>query len=530
MESTKIIEMVSARSLGSIASIEDKFTGRQKLTYYVVFACITGGLAGLLFGFDQNIFNMVFTQDDFRSQFGMPPAVSGCGADAPQEPAWVSNRLSMVTSFYPLGCAATSPFAGAISDRFGRYKSLWMGMVVFFVGATMQTAASNIPTLIAGRLIAGGSVGILSSVVPVFISELAPAHLRGSLGTLFQLGITFGALFASIWCIIIQKTLPDASFSWRIEAGMQLVIGLLMAIGLLFCPETPRWLARADLTDKAKSTLKKLRGKESEEVTEAEMAEIVSEVEAEKGYTSNIQDLFTSKVRLATMVAFCIPVLQQLTGINTFMTYSATIYNNLCLDGNTLTVFQGLVNFVATFSSLYFSDNVGRKKILMIASGLISILLLITCIVNWTVDLELHIAGGYGIYVLLLLYTICYAMAWGPNGWIIPSEVYPLRLRGKGMGLATFVNWTFTFIVSYTTPLAIGSSLGFSGYLIIFAVIMTLTVPLLNFMMPETKDVPLEEMEAKFDKPFGEYVKANAVDLRRRKNAKDEFSPDASKV
>jgi len=375
-------------------------------------------------------------------------------------------------------------------------------------------------------------VGILSAVVPVFISELAPAHLRGGLGTLFQLGITFGALFASIWCIIIQKTMSGTSYGWRVEAGMQLVIGLFMALGLLFCPETPRWLAKANHTDKAKTTLKKLRGKESEEVTEAEMAEIVAEVETEKSYNAGIKDLFANKVRLATMVALSIPVLQQLTGINVFMTFSATIYNNLCLDGNTLTVFQGLVNFIATFSSIYFSDHVGRKKILMIASGLIATLLTISSVILWTVNMEVHIAGGYGFYVIVLLYTICFAMAWGPNGWIIPSEVYPLRLRGKGAGLSTCMNWALTFVVAYTTPLAINSPLGAPGYLIIYAAVMAFTVPLLNFMMPETKDVPLEEMEAKFDKPMGEYIKANAVDLRQRKNAtKDlEFSSNDCKV
>merc|ERR1711977_104039 len=272
MESTKIIEMVSARSLGSIASIEDKFTGRQKLTYYVVFACITGGLAGLLFGFDQNIFNMVFTQDDFRSQFGMPPAVSGCGADAPQEPAWVSNRLSMVTSFYPLGCAATSPFAGAISDRFGRYKSLWMGMVVFFVGATMQTAANGYEMLMVGRLIAGASIGVLSSVVPVYIAELAPHHLRGGLGTMFQLGITFGALFSSIWCYIMQAAV-HVDYTWRLEAGFQLIIGLAMALCMCFIPESPRWLVKSGQKDKARTVLAQLRSEGEEEVTDAEFRE-----------------------------------------------------------------------------------------------------------------------------------------------------------------------------------------------------------------------------------------------------------------
>merc|ERR1711879_431924 len=158
--------------------------------------------------------------------------------------------------------------------------------------------------------------------------------------------------------------------------------------------------------------------------------------------------------------------------------------------------------------------------------------LTISSIILWTVNMEVHIAGGYAFYALVLLYTICFAMAWGPNGWVIPSEGYPLRLRGKGAGLATLLNWTGNFVVAYITPLAINSPLGVAGYMMIFAVVMIFTVPFLNFMMPETKDVPLEEMEAKFDKSFGEYIKANGVDLRKRKNAtKDlEFSSNDCKV
>ena len=532
VESTKIEDMVSARSLGSIANVEDAFkSGKQKMTFYVIFACITGAIAGLLFGFDQNIFNMILAQEDFRTYFKLPLLEGGCGPDAPKDPTWVANKLSMINGFYPLGCALTAPFAGAISDRIGRYKTLWIGMLVFFLGASIQTGANSHGMLVAGRLIAGGSVGVLSAVAPVFISELSPAHLRGSLGTLFQLGLTFGALFSSIWCMIIQKTVGDApGYGWRIEAGMQLVIGLLMALSLVFCPESPRWLAKAGYTDKAKATLKKLRGKESKEVTEAELAEILAEVEAEKETPAGIKDLFTKRVRLATMVALSIPILQQLTGINVFMTYSATIYNNLCLDGSMLTLMQNVVNFLATFTSLYLSDGVGRKKILMIASSLICLFLVIASIVLWTVNLELHPAAGYGYYVLVLLYTICFAMAWGPNGWIIPTEVYPLRLRGKGAGLATCNNWWFSFIVIYTSPLGINSPLGAAGLMVIYAICMFVTVPLLHYLMPETKNVPLEEMEAKFDKPFKQYVEDNKSDLRQRKKEEDNYPSDQSKV
>merc|ERR1719191_2475416 len=130
---------------------------------------------------------------------------------------------------------------------------------------------------------------------------------------------------------------------------------------------------------------------------------------------------------------------------------------------------------------------------LLIVSGMIAVLLAATAGIMWGVDMEQHVSGAYVIAVLVCLYTICFAVAWGPNGWIIPTEVYPLRLRGKGAGLATCNNWWFSFIVIYTSPLGINSPLGAAGLMVIYAVCMFVTVPLLHHLMPETKNVPLEE-------------------------------------
>merc|ERR1711970_1683797 len=232
--------IVSNRSPGSLASVGDMFgQQKQKLTGSAVFAIFVGAIAGLLFGFDQNVFNLIFDETAFRATMGMPPAVEQCGPAAGTEPLWVSNRIALIQALYPIGCAAASPFAGTMNDRFGRYKTLWVGMVIFFLGASLQTAANDWPMLMAGRVIAGMSVGILSSVVPVYIGELAPAHLRGGLGSLFQVGITFGAVFATVWCMILQSTIHGVNYVWRLETGMQLVIGLVMAVSMLFIPESP---------------------------------------------------------------------------------------------------------------------------------------------------------------------------------------------------------------------------------------------------------------------------------------------------
>lgn len=508
--------IVSNRSLGSLASVGDMFgQQKQKLTGSAVFAIFVGAIAGLLFGFDQNVFNLIFDETAFRATMGMPPAVEQCGPAAGTEPLWVSNRIALIQALYPIGCAAASPFAGTMNDRFGRYKTLWVGMAIFFLGAALQTAANDWPMLMAGRVIAGMSVGILSSVVPVYIGELAPAHLRGGLGSLFQVGITFGAVFATVWCMILQSTIHGVNYVWRLETGMQLVIGLVMAVSMLFIPESPRFLAKNGQNEKARNVLRKLRGDAGEEVTEAEMKEIEVEVAMESKMTARVLDLFSKEVRFATMVALTIPIMQQFTGINVLMGFSATIFNSMCLDGNTVTLVQNIVNLIATCTVvLYFSDRVGRKSMLVLTSAFIFVIWVIGCSLLWTLEITKNVA--YGIAVLNAIYVATFALAWGPNGWVIPNEVLPLRLRGLGCGFATFNNWIFNFIVSYTAPIA-QNRIGFAGNMMIYAVLMLLSCPLLFFLMPETKGVPLEEMEEKFNVPLKTYVKNNATDLRRRR-------------
>jgi len=518
MKKMDAMDIVSARSLGSLQHVEDLFNGKkQKLTRYAVSAVVIGATAGFLFGFDQNVMNAILPEPDFRTQMGMPFAPDTCGTGE-KDPLWVSNRLGLVSSLYPIGCAVSAPFAGAINDRFGRYKTLWLGMLVFFVGAALQTGAIDYGMLMAGRMIAGVSVGVLASVVPVYISEIAPHHLRGGLGTTFQLGITTGALFATIWCPIMQAVIPkEADYTWRIEVGLQLVIALVMAIAMIGIPESPRWLFKSGQTLKAKEVLSRLRGEAGSDVTEAEIKEIESEVEVEKSMTSSFTDLFSSKVRLATMVALAVPIMQQLTGINVFMTFSVTIFNDMCLNGLAVAIAQNATNWIASFITVFWLGNrLGRKRGLVYTSCAIFVILLAVCIPGFIID-PITKPLAYGIVVLSCLYCACFQFAWGPNGWIIPNEVFPLRLRGKGTGLATFDNFAFTFIVTYTTPIGV-STIGFIPLMFTYAILNLIGIPLLWFLLPETNNVPLEEMEAKFDLPMKEYIKQNATDLRRRKN------------
>jgi len=521
--------MSSVRSLGSLASVEDLKSGRQGLTVFVMSSVLISAISGVLFGFDNNFINMVINQDDFRSFLGWPQFKAG-----ESDPKWVASQMSMLISFYSLGCAVTAPFAGWIADRFGRWKTMLGGVVVFLVGAIMTTAAQEWNVLVAGRFLTGFAIGILSMVVPLFMSEIAPVHMRGSLITTQQIAITFGALLSSVWCIIVQKTVgtPQGGWAWRLEFAMQCLLVGIMAVGLIIMPESPRWLVNNGQADKARALLKKLRGSKGEEATNKEIEEIEEEAREHKGANDgSFLELFGSKVIFATLIACFIPLGQQMTGVNNYMTMSSTIYSNMGLDGDMMTLYQNIVVHLAVYPALFTIERIGRKLPLLVSSGAIAAILATSSIIGWTTDQRSNHAAAYTTVVLAWAFICVFQQAWGPFGWAIPAEVFPLRVRGKGVGVATFFNWFGSFCVTMGSPYAQNSAMGNDGYNMIFAGLMVfIASPCLIFLLPETKNVPLEEMEAKFDKPLGEYVRSNATELIRRKPAQHDDAPAGAQV
>jgi len=519
----------SVRSLGSLASVEDLKSGRQGLTVFVMSSVLISAISGVLFGFDNGFTNYVVHQDDFRSFLGWPLFHAG-----QHDPTWVAGQMSQLNSFYPLGCAVTAPFAGWISDRFGRWKTMLGGVVLFFVGAIMMTAANGWNVLIAGRFLTGFAIGVLSMVVPVFMSEIAPVHMRGSLITVQQIAITFGSLFANVWSLIVQKavSVEEGGWGWRLQFGMQLVLLSIMAVGLIIMPESPRWLVNNGQADKARALLKKLRGSKGEEATNKEIEEIEEEAREHKGANDgSFLELFGSKVIFATLIACFIPLGQQMTGVNNYMTMSSTIYSNMGLDGNMMALGMNILGHLAVYPALFTIERIGRKVPLLVTSGAIAAIMAMMAIIGWTTDPFSNKPAAYTAVVLSWIYFAVFQNAWGPMGWAIPAEVFPLRVRGKGVGIATFFNWFGNFAVTMGSPLALNSAMGNNGYNMLFACLMLFIVsPCLIFLLPETKNVPLEEMEAKFDKPLGEYMRSNATELIRRKPAQHDDAPEGAQV
>jgi len=325
----------------------------QKLTPYAYTTVLLAALGGLLFGYDIGVIGGCLTLDGFRETMGWPASIEECGVDRPAEPTFVSFQQGWITSAFMFGCFFASPLAGYSSDRFGRWKTVLLGTAVFFVGGALQTGANGVGLMIAGRAVSGLSIGILSTVVPLYIAEVSPASLRGSLVTLQQLGITFGILVAFCVNLFVQRVLPGA-WDWRVSLGAQCLISLVMGAGMCFMPESPRFLAWKGRMEEAKGVLRRLRGTTNEAALRAEISEITKEVQETKEQNCTWGEVFSRKLALTMLVGIFVPTISQFSGINAIMLYSATIFNDMCLNGITMTAIVGVVNFAFTFVAVFF--------------------------------------------------------------------------------------------------------------------------------------------------------------------------------
>ena len=296
---------------------------------------------------------------------------------------------------------------------------------------------------------------------------------------------------------------------------------LFMGLGMLFMPESPRYLAWRGKVEEAKTVLRKLRGSDQEKVMMAELREIENEVSELKSQKSSWSEIFSRKIAMTMLVGIFIPTVSQFSGINAIMLYSATIFNNMCLSGIAMTAIVGVVNFLFTFIAVFLSDKSGRKPLLLTGASGMLLALVVSAIILWTVDYTVNKSAANGIVFLILFFIANYASTWGAvASWIVPSEVFPMRVRGKAIGLATMGNWLANVIVAFVTPILMRpDTAGVGGTFMFYAAFMFIAIPFVALLLPETKGVPLEEMEEKFNKPLGAHIQTNISQLCRRRTS-----------
>ncbi|KAA8515382.1 hypothetical protein F0562_019007 [Nyssa sinensis] len=467
------------------------------LTLYVTVTCIVAAMGGLIFGYDLGISGGVTAMDSFLKKF-FPSVYRKQKADTStnQYCTYDSQTLTMFTSSLYLAALLSSLVASIVTRKLGRKLSMLFGGILFCAGAFINGFAQAVWMLIVGRVLLGFGIGFANQSVPLYLSEMAPYKFRGALNIGFQLSITVGILVANVLNYFFAKI--KGGWGWRLSLGGAVVPALIITIGSLVLTETPNSMIERGKHEEAKAKLIRIRGVDN---VEEEFNDLVAASEESKKVEHPWRNLLQRKYRPQLTMAILIPFFQQLTGINVIMFYAPVLFKTIGFGGDAAlmsAVITGGVNVIATLVSIYGVDKWGRR-FLFLEGGIQMLLCQIAvtiCIAN-----KFGVDGNPGDlpkwYAIVVVFFICvyvagFAWSWGPLGWLVPSEIFPLEIRSAAQSINVSVNMIFTFAVAqiFLTMLC---HLKFGLFLFFgfFVVIMTFFV---FFFLPETKGIPIEEM------------------------------------
>jgi sugar porter (SP) family MFS transporter len=447
--------------------------GGDKRRFVNIAAAITA-TGGLLFGYDTGVISgaLLFIRQDFAP---LSPFVEG-----------------IIVSTLLVGAVVGALSGGPLSDRTGRRPTALLAAVIFGLGALAVAFAPSVVFIIFGRFLLGLGVGLASMIVPLYIAEIAPAERRGALVSLNQLMITIGILVSYIVGVIFTPI-----EGWRYMFGVALIPALILGIGMFMLPESPRWLFEHGQTAKARTVLSRSRSPEEVDQEFREMEEIKN-LEEEQARVS-YKELLAPYVRPALIIGIGLAIFQQITGINTVIYYAPTILQNVGFsEGGAIAataVGVGLVNVGFTILAVRIIDRAGRRPLLII--GLIGMIISLTLLGLVFALGATSGAAGLLATVCLGLYIASFAISLGPVFWLMISEIYPLRIRGTAMSVASIANWGSNWLVALTFPVLL-ATFGGAGSFWLFAGLGIVAWFFVYFRVPETKGRSLEEIEASF--------------------------------
>ncbi|KAG6473206.1 sugar transport protein MST6-like isoform X1 [Zingiber officinale] len=467
-----------------------------KLTVFVFFACFVAATGGLIFGYDIGISGGVTSMESFLEKF-FPEVYRKEKLDTStnQYCRFDSQLLTIFTSSLYLAALVASFCASTVTRVLGRKWSMFGGGVVFLVGAVLNGAAKNVLMLILGRILLGIGVGFANQSVPVYLSEMAPARLRGMLNIGFQLMITFGILCANL--INYGTAKIKGGWGWRVSLALAVVPAAIISIGSLFLPDTPNSLIERGHAEQAKKMLRRIRG--TDDILD-EYNDLVAASEESKLVKHPWANIMKRKYRPQLVIGILIPFFQQLTGINVIMFYAPVLFKTMGFgnDASLMSaVITGIVNLFATFISVLTVDKLGRRKLfleggvqMLISQSMVGILMAIKLGTSG----EGHFSKAYSGFLVLFvcIYVMGFAWSWGPLGWLVPSEIFPLEIRSAGQSINVSVNMLFTFVIAQAF-LTMLCHLKFALFFFFGAWVIVMTIFIALFL-PETKGVPIEEM------------------------------------
>jgi sugar porter (SP) family MFS transporter len=434
---------------------------------FVIIAAAITAIGGLLFGYDTGVISgaILFIREAFTLS---------------------STAQEIVVSSVLIGAVIGAGISGVLADKYGRRIMIILASIIFGLGAIFTALTPDVYTLIAGRIVVGVAIGMASFIAPLYIAEVAPFNIRGALVSLNQLAITIG---------IVVSYLVDFYFAataeWRWMLGLAVVPSIILGIGMYFMPPSPRWLLSKGITERARSVLERIR---STTHVDAEMKEIKDSLALEK--ESKWSDLLDPKIRPALIIGVGLAVFQQLTGINTVIYYAPTILLFAGLQSAAVSILAtagiGVINVLLTIVAILLIDRIGRRPLLLI--GLVGMVISLGILgLSFALPGLSGSLGGLAV-ISLMLYVGSFAIGLGPVFWLMISEIYPLKIRGRAMSIATLVNWGMNLLVAITF-LSLIQLLGTPGTFWLYSLVGIGALVCVYFRIPETKGKSLEEIE-----------------------------------
>ncbi|CAJ2644381.1 unnamed protein product [Trifolium pratense] len=467
-----------------------------KITLSVFITCIVAASSGLIFGYDVGISGGVTTMVPFLKKFFPDILKNAARTEKDMYCIYDSQMLTLFTSSLYLAALVSSLAASKVTATMGRRNTIMVGGAIFLVGAAINGGSENIAMLIFGRILLGFGVGFTSQATPLYLSEIAPPKWRGGFNTGYEFFIGIGVVAANC----INYATAEHTWGWRLSLGLAVVPAAVMTIGAFLITDTPSSLVERGHIDQARKSLQKIRGSSID--IEPELEELTKWTQIAKSVQQeSFMTIFERQYRPQLIMAFAIPFFQQLTGINIVAFYAPNLFQSVGLGNNGAllsAIILGLVNLASILVSTAFVDRFGRRFLFILGGILmlicliaVSALLALVTGVDGTKDISK--ANAILVLVLLCFYTAGFASSWGPLAWLIPSEIFPLKIRTTGQSIAVGVQFICLFVLSQTF-LTMFCHFKFGAFLFyaFWVAVMTLFI---IFFLPETKGIALESMD-----------------------------------